>query len=454
MALTRGQRAGWGLADMGIVVFVMVKQLLVLDFLTNYLGVPVHIAGFVTTGILIFDIITDPLVGYFSDRTQSRFGRRAPWIAVGAVVLVAGMVGMFAAPAAPEAGAWVGPVTWLGGFFILATIGFTMAAIPYSATAGEMTQDPAERSRMLAWRMVFASLGILIGGGLVPLLAGGTREGHLSAMLMMAPVVLLSIWASLYFTRNAPRVSAATSLTPARMVRLVVSNRPFIVLVILYGLLSLAIAQITAGLPFAARYLVSDGASSPAGMAGIAGGLPILTLLFAPFVLGAMGSQPLWAMLSIRLSKLTAIVLGVAFYGCVLFGLWLALPSENLAIMMGLMGLAGVANGAYQAIPWAMYPDLMDVTRAQSGEAIEGGFSAVWLFGQKVANALAPALLSGVIAARGWRETTQGTTEQTPEALLALQVAMTLVPMGLLLLAILGFLFLYRPLAGQVLARV
>ncbi|MEM9854399.1 MAG: MFS transporter, partial [Pseudomonadota bacterium] len=136
------------------------------------------------------------------------------------------------------------------------------------------------------------------------------------------------------------------------------------------------------------------------------------------------------------------------------FGLWLALPSENLAIMMGLMGLAGVANGAYQAIPWAMYPDLMDVTRAQSGEAIEGGFSAVWLFGQKVANALAPALLSGVIAARGWRETTQGTTEQTPEALLALQVAMTLVPMGLLLLAILGFLFLYRPLAGQVLARV
>ena len=57
MALSMGQRAGWGLADLGIVVFVMVKQLLVLDFLTNYLGVPVGIAGLVTTGILVFDII-------------------------------------------------------------------------------------------------------------------------------------------------------------------------------------------------------------------------------------------------------------------------------------------------------------------------------------------------------------------------------------------------------------
>jgi len=39
--LSLGQKAGWGLADMGVVVFVIVKQLLVLSFLTNYLNVPV-----------------------------------------------------------------------------------------------------------------------------------------------------------------------------------------------------------------------------------------------------------------------------------------------------------------------------------------------------------------------------------------------------------------------------
>ena len=47
--LTMGQRAGWGLADMGIVVFVIVKQLLVLAYLTAYLNVPIEIAGMVTT---------------------------------------------------------------------------------------------------------------------------------------------------------------------------------------------------------------------------------------------------------------------------------------------------------------------------------------------------------------------------------------------------------------------
>ena len=93
--LTIGQRAGWGLADMGIVVFVIVKQLLVLAYLTAYLNVPIGIAGCVNTGVLIFDIITDPLVGYFSDKTQSRWGRRSPWMFLGALILAGGTVGLF-----------------------------------------------------------------------------------------------------------------------------------------------------------------------------------------------------------------------------------------------------------------------------------------------------------------------------------------------------------------------
>jgi GPH family glycoside/pentoside/hexuronide:cation symporter len=83
MALTLGQKAGWGLADLGVVVFVVVKQLLVLAFLTSYLGVPAGIAGAATTGVLVFDMITDPVIGYLSDRTDSRFGRRAPWMVAG-----------------------------------------------------------------------------------------------------------------------------------------------------------------------------------------------------------------------------------------------------------------------------------------------------------------------------------------------------------------------------------
>ena len=128
-----GQRAGWGLADMGIVIFVIVKQLLVLAYLTAYLNVPIGIAGMVTTGVLIFDIITDPLVGYFSDKTQSRWGRRSPWMFLGALILAGGTVGLFSVPADISVQL---TVVWVSGFFGMATIGFTMVAIPYGATVG------------------------------------------------------------------------------------------------------------------------------------------------------------------------------------------------------------------------------------------------------------------------------------------------------------------------------
>ena len=72
MALSAGQKAGWGLADMGVVVFVIVKQLLIFAFLTSFLGVPVRIAGWVTTGVLLFDMVTDPLVGWLSPKMKKK----------------------------------------------------------------------------------------------------------------------------------------------------------------------------------------------------------------------------------------------------------------------------------------------------------------------------------------------------------------------------------------------
>ena len=257
--LSLGQKAGWGLADMGVVVFVIVKQLLVLSFLTNYLNVPVGIAGLLTTSVLIFDIITDPIVGYLSDRTNSRWGRRVPWMVIGAVILSGGIIGLFGVP---QSLSIFGTVIWVGSFFALATVGFTMVAIPYGATAGEMTQDPKERSSMMGFRMAFASLGILIGGAVIPQLAGGTKEGHFTAAIYVAPIIILSIWGSLWATRQAPRILSPSAQGFISTWLLVFKNKPFVILVCLYGIMTLAIALITAGLPFAAIYLIFDNGNS------------------------------------------------------------------------------------------------------------------------------------------------------------------------------------------------
>ena len=440
--LSVGQKAGWGLADMGIVVFVIVKQLLVLSFLTNYLNVPVGIAGLLTTSVLIFDIITDPIVGYLSDRTHSRWGRRVPWMVIGALILSGGIIGLFGVP---QSLSLSGTIIWVGGFFALATVGFTMVAIPYGATAGEMTQDPKERSTMMGFRMAFASVGILLGGAVIPQLAGGTRDGHFIAAIYVAPIIILSIWGSLWSTRTAPRILSPSARGFMSTWLLVFKNKPFVILVCLYGIMTLAIALITAGLPFAAIYLIFDSGNSLLSPASSA--LGILSLLFACFVFGSILSQAFWVWMSARLGKVSALIFGLVIYIILLIAIFISLPSVDIMLIAILFVVAGMTNGAYQQIPWAIYPDLMDITRSESGDAIEGAFSAIWLFGQKVANAIAPLILSLILALFGWRESGEGFTDQVPEALRALQNSITILPAFILALAILGLFYFSRYLS-------
>ena len=440
--LSVGQKAGWGLADMGIVVFVIVKQLLVLSFLTNYLNVPVGIAGLLTTSVLIFDIITDPIVGYLSDRTHSRWGRRVPWMVIGALILSGGIIGLFGVP---QSLSLLGTIIWVGGFFALATVGFTMVAIPYGATAGEMTQDPKERSTMMGFRMAFASVGILLGGAVIPQLAGGTRDGHFIAAIYVAPIIILSIWGSLWSTRTAPRILSPSARGFLSTWLLVFRNKPFVILVCLYGIMTLAIALITAGLPFAAIYLIFDSGNSLLSPASSA--LGILSLLFACFVFGSILSQAFWVWMSARLGKVGALIFGLVIYIILLIAIFVNLPSVDIMLIAILFVVAGMTNGAYQQIPWAIYPDLMDITRSESGDAIEGAFSAIWLFGQKVANAIAPLILSLILALFGWRESGEGFTDQVPEALRALQNSITILPAFILALAIIGLFYFSRYLS-------
>ena len=440
MSLSIGQKAGWGLADMGIVVFVIVKQLLILAFMNSFLGIPIALAGAVTTAVLIFDIISDPIIGYFSDKTVSRFGRRAPWMLLGAVVLALAMIGLFAVP---ENFTTSASLIWVIVFFLISTLGFTMVSIPYGAMAGEMTLDKKERSSMTAWRMAFASLGILVGGALIPILAGDTKSGYTFAAICVAPLIILSIWFSVFFTRNAPRTLVPSQQNFSYILKLVLANRAFVTLVILYGIMTLAIALITAGLPFAAMYLIMDDGNSL--LSGVAKGLGTLSLMFAAFVIGSIISQALWVKLSNLYGKVAAQLIGILCYIALLIFIFFSLPNYNVTLIAGLFILAGMTNGSYQQIPWALYPDLMDVTREKSGESIEGAFSAVWLFGQKVANAISPLILGFILSLYGWKETTEGITKQTDAALNTLQTSITLIPAAILGLAGILLFSIYLP---------
>lgn len=440
--------AGWGFADTGINVFFIAKQLLVFAFMVQFLAVPAALAGLITSSILLFDMITDPLVGYFSDRTKSRWGRRIPYMFVGAPIMAAGLVALFAVPASLSG---MLAALWVAGFFALATIGFTLVAIPYSAMPAEMTHEPRERSRLTAFRMAASSIGILLAGAAFPAMvaivaangwAANERAAHMLAALILSPLIILPIWIAAFVSLGAPRVETPVVAPVKAQVRAVLRNRPFVLLMIIYGCLTLGIAVMTAGIPFAAIYLITDNGTSP--FSGLAAGLGNQALMFMMFVIGSILSQPLWLYLSAKLGKALALVLGSICYAIVLLALFAILPGTDLTLVCAVILLAGLCNGAYQQIPWALMPDLIDLTTNAEGKNLEGVFSAAWLFGQKAAGALGPAILGVMLAIAGWQEASGNVVAQTPEAIEMLRWTMTLFPAVVLFITALVYLRLGR----------
>ena len=290
-------------------------------------------------------------------------------------------------------------------------------------------------------------MGILIGGAVIPQLAGGTREGHFFAALMIAPVIVISIWFSVWTTRKAPKHDTPNAMNFPAMISTVWRNKPFIHLVFLYGIMTMGIATITAGLPFAAIYLMTDNQST--ALSFLSSSLGILSFLFAAFVLGAMLSQVLWVYASNVLGKAKALICGLSLYILLLFVIFISLPSDDITTMFILFLMAGVTNGAYQQIPWAMYPDFMDSTRINQQQSIEGAFSAFWLFGQKIANALAPGLLAIVLGIYGYNSATGAKVEQPEQALAALKSMVTLIPATFLFFAVVGLWHLNKSIRSN-----
>ena len=89
------------------------------------------------------------------------------------------------------------------------------------------------------------------------------------------------------------------------------------------------------------------------------------------------------------------------------------------------------------------------LTRNESSEAIEVTFSAIWLFGQKVTNALPHLALSLILVFYGWQETSKGKVKQTKTAIQALQFSVALISLCVLILAIMALQFQYRPSAEK-----
>jgi len=414
-SLRRGLCLAYGAGSIGAGIFSTIPGLLLLFYLTDTLAVPASIAGLAIVVPKVWDIITDPIVGAWSDRSDTPWGRRRPFLLAGALTLPLCFIALFAAPTGDPMVAFA----WVMVAFCLAATAFTLFQVPYAAMPAEMTTDYHERTTLIAYRMAFVTLGILAGGALAPALVksgGGGPAGYLQMAVVLALITMLAMLVAFFGTRHAPRTTAvAHTLGLRAQIGVALANRDYRRLLVAYGLQCVALGAVLAAVPYFVRYTLGadDG---------------VVTLLFVCLVAPAIVTMPLWTAISRRRGKRFAYVLSALIFAVMAASLIFAGPGP-LALVGVQVGLLGVGFAGLQVFPFALLPDLIDADAMRTGLRREGVFTALWFVGEKAGFATGAWLVSAMLAATGFLERRAGELVVQPDtALLGIHVAMAIVP--------------------------
>ncbi|WP_397590535.1 MFS transporter, partial [Sphingorhabdus sp.] len=141
----------YGVKDNGFSVFLLI-------FYNQVLGIDAGVVGTVIMAALIFDAFADPIIGELSDRTQSKWGRRLPWLYTAAIPL--GIIWLLLWHP-PEMGQ-TGTIIWLFCTAVLARSLVAMCEVPSIALVPELTADYDERTRLMRYRFLFGWAGGLL----------------------------------------------------------------------------------------------------------------------------------------------------------------------------------------------------------------------------------------------------------------------------------------------------
>ncbi len=422
--LTRGQRIGYAIGSFGIGGFATVPGLLLLYYLTDFLGIAAGVAGLIVAGPKIWDVIIAPIIGSFSDRTMLRTGTRRPWLLLGALTLPLMFAVMFAVPES-MVGSTAG--LWVAATFVLAVTAFAAFQVSYLAMPAEITDSYRERTRVMAWRIVFLTLAILLFGAGAPLIvaaAGGGLGGYRFMGVVIAALVFVAMMLCWFMTRGTTTWNPPEGEpTMAERLAALGQNREFVVLLAAFVLQALATGAMLASAPYVAQYILGD--------AGLT------TVLFVCLVAPAVLVMPLWSVAARRWGKHRGFVAAsVLFLSATLGLIWLrALPT---AAVFALVATVGVAYAGMQMFPLAMMPDTLAADAARSGRQRAGLFTGLWTAGETAGLAVGPGIVGAVLAVAGFISTTATDTAaaQPDSALIGIVLAFSIVPAALAALSL------------------
>ena len=275
----------YGAPALPLAALTLPTYILLPKFYASEVGLGLASVGLILLMARIWDVVSDPVIGQMSDRIETRFGRRRPWIVAGTPLVMIAVWFLFV----PGAGA--GATHLLVWSLVLYT-GWTMMILPLTAWGAELSASYNERSRIAAFRETAIILGTLLALGL-PVALGmkdGPAAGDSLSLIAWTVVLLLpvAVIALLRFTPEPP-VRYRAHVTFRRGLAVLRHNGPFRRLILAY-----LINGVANGLPATMFVLyVANVLQAPKQAA---------VLLFVYFLAGIV-AVPVWLKLSYRYGK-------------------------------------------------------------------------------------------------------------------------------------------------------
>ena len=345
-------------------------------YYVDALGLAVTLAAIVNVVYAVWDAVNDPLVGYLSDNTRTRWGRRRPWLIVGMPLLAISLVLVYAVPEPFQRG---DALFWYALVIVfLFEAASTMVNTNYQALFPELFQVFRERTRASAYSHGLGMVGELAGFSLTPIIY--TRFGFAGMAVFFA--VLTSILLTISILRNAEDPSAQKQplLDPRSAFRGVLRDRPFWQATWVVTFLWFTTGIYTMAIPFYAKYTLGAAPQAPALLFGICFVVAIVAVSLWSRLVRAWGIKRTW-LWAIGVMAASAIVLGVA---------------PNLAGGIAGAAVAGLGLGGIKVCREMVLANLVDRSRERSGHRSEGVYYGLNRFiGRlsKILEALALALI-------------------------------------------------------------